>query len=183
MKGGTVYRREELSQLTSAVDRDLKELLSQGLVKKAAPGLYYRVQQSRFGDLPPAQNELVRAFLKTEDFLLTSLNAYNGLGLGLTQLTNEMLVYNRKRIGKFKLGGLVYHFKRPINFPKKASEEFLVVDLLNNYDDLPDPSDQLWSSLQKKVNESSQLKLQKAAVAFGKAKTLKILKEMISSGQ
>ena len=91
MKEGLVYRRHELSKFTSAVDRDVKELLHQGLVKKAAPGLYYRARQSRFGDLPPVQHELVRAFLKTDDFLLTSLNVYNGLGLGLTDRKSTRL--------------------------------------------------------------------------------------------
>jgi len=123
MSEGVVYRRQELAAFSKAVDRDLKALLKQQRIEKPAPGLYYRPKQSRFGPLPPDQKELVRAFLKTDDFLLTSPNVYNRLGLGLTQLSNEMLVYNRKRVGKFKLGGLVYHFKRPLNFPKKTSEE------------------------------------------------------------
>lgn len=180
MKAGSVYRRNQLAMLSKAVDRDLKELLQDGRIRKAAPGLYYRSKQSRFGPVPPEQRELVRAFLKTDDFLLTSLNVYNNLGLGLTQLSNEMLVYNRKRVGRFKLGGLVYNFKRPVNFPKKISEEFLIIDLLNNYDELAEPPSDLWQMLKNNVRKLSPAKLKRVASVYGKARAVKMLNELLS---
>lgn len=183
MKAGSVYRRDQLAMFSKAVDRDLKELLQDGRIGKAAPGLYYRSKQSRFGPVPPEQRELVRAFLKTDDFLLTSLNVYNSLGLGLTQLSNEMLVYNRKRVGRFKLGGLVYNFKRPVNFPKKISEEFLIVDLLNNYDELAEPPNDLWQVLRDKVQNLSPIKLRQIASVYGKVRTVKMLNELLSYEQ
>lgn len=180
---GRVYRRDELAAFSKAVDRELKQLVKEGRVMKAAPGLYFKPVNSRFGWLPPKQEELVRAFLKTEDFLLTSLNHFNGLGVGLTQLSNEMLVYNRKRVGKFKLCGLTYNFKRPSNFPTpgEVNEEFLLVDLLNNYDDLLEPPDRLWSSLKRKVGTLRTDELVKAAHRFGKARTNKMLKELTTN--
>ncbi|MDD3020027.1 MAG: hypothetical protein PHX61_03480 [Alphaproteobacteria bacterium] len=74
----------------------------------------------------------MRAFLKDDRFFIASLNAYNGLGVGATQLYNEQLVYNSKRDGRYELGGRIfYYIKRPY-FPSKVTEEFLLVDLLNN---------------------------------------------------
>lgn len=183
MKPGSVYRRNKLAMFSKAIDRDLKELLQNGRIRKAASGLYYRPKQSRFGPVPPEQREFVRAFLKTDDFLLTSLNVYNSLGLGLTQLSNEMLVYNRKRVGRFKLGGIVYNFKRPVNFPKKISEEFLIVDLLNNYDELAEPPNDLWQVLRDKVQNLSPIKLRQVASAYGKLQTVKMLNELLSYEQ
>ena len=121
--------------------------------------------------------------MKTDDFLLTSPNAYNSLGLGLTQLSNELVVYNRKRIGKFELGGIVFNFKRPINFPKTPSREFFLVDLLNNLEELPDPLDSLLSSLGRRIKEFSRPKLERNARAFGKARTIKMLMSLISDEQ
>jgi hypothetical protein len=181
MMEGVVYRRQELAAFSNAVDRDLKDLLKQGLLRKAASGLYYRARMSRFGALPPDSHELVRAFLQTNDFLLTSRNVYNALGLGLTQLTNELVVYNRKRAGSFLLNGLVYHFARPINFPKRTTEEFLVVDLLNNYNALVDPPDGLWSALQRKLQELPRRRIDKSAQAYGKAQTLKLIKNLTAN--
>ena len=97
MRLGKVYRREDLRSFSTAVDRDLKTLVAAREVKKLAGGLYYRPRKNRFGETPPDPQDLVRAFLKTDDFLLTSYNHYNQLGLGLTQVYNAYMVYNHKR--------------------------------------------------------------------------------------
>ena len=90
---------------STAVDRDLKSLVASRDVKKLAGGLYYRPRKNRFGDTPPDDRDLVRAFLKRPTSCLTSRNHYNQLGLGLTQVYNTYLVYNHKRSGDFSLGG------------------------------------------------------------------------------
>jgi hypothetical protein len=40
LRPGQVYRREELAQWSNAVDRHLKQLLSDGTLTKLAGGLY-----------------------------------------------------------------------------------------------------------------------------------------------
>ncbi len=184
MEAGRVYRREELSPFSKAVDRDLQKLVSSKRVEKVGPGLYHKPVASRFGPLPPKQHEVVRAFLKTDDFLLTSLNYFNGLGVGLTQLSNEMLVYNRKRVGKFTLGGLVYYFQRPLNFPKQneTSEEYLFVDLLNNYDNLHEAPEQFEDALKRKVNNLKRKNLLRMANMYGKVKANRKLQELLEHG-
>ena len=97
MLPGKVYRRKELSGFSTAVDRDLKTLVTAGQVQKLAGGLYYRPRTNPFGVTPPEDREVARAFLKTDDFLLTSYNYFNQLGLGLTQVYNDYMVYNHKR--------------------------------------------------------------------------------------
>lgn len=183
MELGRVYRREELTPFSNAVDRDLKELVKKDLVRKAGGGLYYRPRPSRFGGLPAKETDVVRAFLKTDDFLMTSLNVFNQMGVGLTQLTTEYLVYNRKRVGRFELDGQKYYFKRPPNFPshEEVNEEFHFVDLLNNYDDLSDPPDGLWSSLQRRVKDFSAEDLSRVAYQYGKASAQKKVKELLQS--
>jgi len=54
---------------------------------------------------------LVGGFLKDDRFLLTSMNAYNALGVGTTQLYSKKTVYNHKRHGDFTLGGMTYAFR------------------------------------------------------------------------
>jgi len=83
MKYGVVYRRARLLPYSNNLDRDLNTLIKQNKLKKAAPGLYYKPNQSRFGLLPAEDEALVKAFLK-KPFLMYSWNDYNKLGLGLT---------------------------------------------------------------------------------------------------
>jgi hypothetical protein len=184
MKVGHVYRREELIAFSNALDRHLQELTEQQLIIKAGPGLYYRPKQTRFGPLPADPKDVVKAFLKTDDFLITSLDAFNSLGVGLTQLVNESLVYNRKRVGRFVLDGQRYYFKRPTNFPKwnQVNKTFLFIDLLNNYDELLEPPDNIWSVLKLRVGEYPDKDLSKMAKLYGKESTKKMLKELTLNG-
>ena len=90
---GRVYRRQELEHFSSTPDRDLKTLVKSGEVERLAGGLYYRPERNAFGAVPPAERELVRACLKTDDFL-EPLTPTSTPGLGLTQLYNDSVVYN-----------------------------------------------------------------------------------------
>lgn len=136
LKPGQVYRRADLARWSKAVDRHLKQLMSEGTLHKVSQGVYAYPKKTSFGKVVPEDYKLVEAFLKTDDFLLFSPNAYNALGVGTTQLYNEQLVYNRKRHGKFKLGNRTFSFKMKPYFPKEVSEEFLLVDLVNNVNKL-----------------------------------------------
>lgn len=177
LKPGLVYRREDLLIYSKAVDRDLFTLLEQGTLEKAAPGLYYSPKMSRFGSLPPDENSLVKAFLRDNQFLLLSWNAYNSLGLGLTQVYNRTVVYNRKRHGVFQLANQECDFRRPTyGFPKKITPAFLVVDLLNNANELFDEDPNMLKIKIKSTLSSTLLKkAQYCAKKYGKVGTKKFL--------
>ena len=131
LRPGRVYRREDLAKWSASVDRHLKTLVVAGDLKKLRYGMYYCPKKLAFGEAPASEHELVRAFLRTDHFVVSSPNLYNQLGLGTTQLYNKRVVYNQKRRGTFDLGGCVYQFERRMNVPRKLSKEFLLVDLVN----------------------------------------------------
>jgi hypothetical protein len=93
----------------------LQELVSTGHLTKFARGLYYAPRESVFGPVPPADEDLVAAFLKDRNFLLFSPSAYNAAGLGTTQFYNATWVYNHKRHGVFTLGNRQYDFRQLLN--------------------------------------------------------------------
>jgi len=55
---------------------------------------------------------------------------------GTTELYNERIVYNHKRHEVVNLGNRTFNFKKRSTFPLKVSEEFLLVELVNNLDSL-----------------------------------------------
>ncbi|MCY4039548.1 MAG: hypothetical protein OXF09_08815 [Hyphomicrobiales bacterium] len=135
---GQVYRRADLLSLSNSIDRHLKQLVEEGMLTKLEFGLYYYPKQSVFGELPARNKKLIAAFLKDHRFLLTSPNAYNSLEVGLTQLYNTTWVYNHKRHGRIRLDRREYDFRIKPHFPKVLSEEFLLVDLVDNFHHLAD---------------------------------------------
>jgi hypothetical protein len=180
LEPGKVYRRNELTRWSKAVDRHLAMLVEEGTLEKVSPGVYYYPKLSVFGKVPAEENTLVRSFLKDDRFLVTSPNAYNSLGVGTTQLYNKTIVYNHKRHGVFKLGNRTFHFQMKHHFPAMLSKEFLLVDLVNNLDQLAEDSQEVLKNVEVKVPGMNQKKLSEAVDAYGNIKAKKILSPMLN---
>ena len=173
LRPGQVYRRAELAEFSNAVDRHLRQLVDDGALKKLRAGVYYRPKNSSFGEIPADERKVVATFLKDDDFLIVSLNAYNALGLGTTQLYNERFVYNFKRDGRFDLNGQKYYFLKSRRFPKKITDAFLLVDLINNIEFLAEDRDALKDRVVRKARALGADKLRRAVRAYGKVATRK----------
>lgn len=180
LRPGRVYRRADLAQWSKSVDQHTRELVDVGVLQKLRNGLYHYPKPSVFGQVPAGERELVQSFLKENDFLLTSPNAYNALGLGTTQLYNTYVVYNHKRHGRFTLGGLTFEFRRKPRFPRKLTEEFLLVDLLNNLPVLAEDTEALRARARDKMKDMDASKLRLAARDYGKVATRKFFDQVLA---
>ena len=63
LRPGRVYRREDFVPWSRSIDRHLKELTTDGTLRKLRKGLYYFPRKFEFGEAPADEHELVRAFL------------------------------------------------------------------------------------------------------------------------
>lgn len=180
LKPGQVYRRADLEPWSTAVDRHLKDLVDEGTLQKMSQGLYYYPVKASFGEVPPEDEKLVAAFLKSEDFLLTSPNLYNSLGVGTTQLYNTCVVYNHKRHGRLELGGKMFDFRLKHKFPKELSEEFLLVDLLNNLNQLAEDRTSVLNNVKVKVLGRLEAGLKRVVNAYAGERTKSLLNEWMS---
>ncbi len=179
LKHGKVYRREDLAKWSTSVDRHIKQLMALEELVKLSPGLYLHPKKTVFGKAPADDTSLVAAFLKDKRFLITSPNAYNALGVGTTQLYNETVVYNHKRHGHFRLGGRKFEFRRKPSFPEKVTEEFLLVDLMNNLDQLAEDEPSVVSRVKEKSERLNGKSLKHAAHEFGTVRTRKFFDNVI----
>ena len=182
LRPGQVYRRADLLLWSNAVDRHLKRLVDEGTLTKLAGGLYYYPKRTSFGAAPADDEKLVEAFLKDHRFLLTTPNAYNALGVGSTQLYNKTVVYNHKRHGRFKLGKREYDFRVKPHFPKSLSEEFLLVDLVDNLDRLAEQKSSLLEGVKKKASHVDAKALAKAVREYGGVKSRKFFEPFLANG-
>ena len=178
LKCGQVYRRAELADVSTAVDRHLRQLVDAGELRKLKTGVYYRPRKCVFGEVPPEDHKVVASFLKDDDFLVMSLNTYNGMGFGMTQLYNERLVYNHKRDGHMELNGQKFFFLKNRRFPKKPTDEFLLVDLVNNVDFLTEDKDALKERVAQRAWQFDKDKVLRAARSYGKVATRKYFEQV-----
>jgi hypothetical protein len=181
LRPGQVYRREDLTRWSNAVDRHLKQLVSDGTLTKLAGGLYLYPKQTVFGKAPPEDDKLVETFLKDDRFLLASPNAYNSLGVGTTQLYDKTVVYNHKRHGNFALGGRKFEFRVKPSFPRTLSREFLLVDLVNNLDRLAESKNEVLARVKERVASYDAPRLQRAARDYGNVRTKKFFAQTLNA--
>ena len=181
LKSGQVYRRADLARWSNAVDRHIVALLNEGYLEKLSQGVYHVPKKTVFGATPPDEEVLVRTFLKDDDFLLTSPNAYNSLGVGTTQLYNKRVVYNHKRHGEVKLGGRKFFFHAKHRFPKKLTQEFLLVDLVNNLKSLAEDQDEVLKKVVSKAKTMDTKKLQQSVNVYGSTKAKSLLGPVLNT--
>lgn len=180
LKRGKVYRRADLVRLSKSVDRQLKELVKEGTLHKLFTGVYYYPKKSVFGNVPLDEKNLVSAFLKDDHFLLISPNLYNSLGVGTTQLYNKKVVYNHKRYGKIRLGNRDFEFQLKRHFPSKITEEFLLMDLANNIDNIAEDHNAVLNNMLAKAFQMPRQKLKQAVLKYGNSKTRKMFDPLIN---
>ena len=131
LEPGRVYRTRDLSPWSANAPRLAKRLVAEGELVPLAHGLFAHPRHGRFGPVPPADEELMRAFLGDTPFVVTGPARWNALGLGTTAVFADTLVYNTKRSGRFVLGGRPFLLRR-VAFPDPAPPEWFVVDLLEH---------------------------------------------------
>jgi hypothetical protein len=183
LKQGQVYRRAELVHLSNAVDRHLAALVKEGFLEKLSAGVYYVPKKTAFGVAPPDEEELVRSFLKDDNFLLTSPNAYNSLGVGTTQLYNKRVVYNHKRHGEFTLGGRNFFFHVRHRFPKKLTKEFLLIDLVNNLENLAEDKETILRNVVVMARSMDARRFNQSLNSYGNVRTKVLLAPAIQQAK
>ena len=152
----------------------LIDICSNFMLTKLSNGLYYCPKKTAFGEVPAEDKKLVEAFLKDRRFLLHSPNAYNALGVGtLCSFIMKTIVYNHKRHGRFELGGRFFDFRVKPHFPKSLSEEFLLVDLVNNLDQVAEDRDTLIERVKRKALSMNRKAFAKAVRHYGSVRARK----------
>lgn len=179
LKPRVTYRRKDFIHLSSNVDRCLKKLILKKNLVKIRNGLYMCPENTSFGEALPSETQLIKTFLKDDRFVVYDLNQFNSLDLGLTQLHDKKIVFNRKRHGNFQFNGQTYSFYRWREAPKTLSKEFLYIEFLNQFDQLKEDSKKHKKLLKKRIGALNQKKLQQIANKYGKESTKKKLQSIL----
>ena len=89
-------------------------------------------RSTKFGLAPAEDDQLVRRYLGTDDFLFTGSPRWNALGLGATGVQTVTLVYNKKRTEDVVFGKRRFLFRRVAYPSTTPPPEWFAIDLLRH---------------------------------------------------
>lgn len=179
LEAGRVYRTRDLAAWSANAPRLARRLVLQGVLVPLAYGLFAHPKQGRFGAVPPADDELMRAFLDGSPFVFTGPDRWNALGLGSTAVFAAPLVYNTKRSGTFELGGRRFVLRR-VAFPENPPPEWFVVDLLEHADQAGASRADLTAALARSAFDRDRL--EEMAKRYGTKATQALVKRALAPG-
>jgi hypothetical protein len=179
-KAGAVYRTRDFATWTANPTRLAQRLVKQGALIPLASGLYGCPRPSRFGAVPPASEEVLRAFLDGGPFVFTGPEYWNALGLGATVMFPLQLVYNTKRSGEFTLGGQRYLLRR-VKFPRRPTPEWYAIDLVTHRAMVGLDLETLRAGLQRSLRQGAlnAALLRRMAEQFGTKETQQLIDTLV----
>lgn len=179
---GRVYRTRELAQWSANAPRLAQRLVRDGQLVQLAHGLFAAPRRSRFGEVPPTDEALLRAFLDGEPFVFTGPERWNALGLGTTAAFATPLVYNTKRSGRFTFGSRQFLLRR-VAFPETPSPEWFVVDLFENAEQAAAAREDLRGALEAalRAGKFDRDRLASMSTRYGSRRTQALVKAALGA--
>jgi hypothetical protein len=181
LQPGRVYRTRELASWGANAPRLAKRLVEEGVLVQLANGLFAAPKRSKFGVVPPSDEELMQGFLHGP-FVFTGPDQWNRLGLGTTAIFATPLVYNTKRSGLFKLGGREFLLRR-VAFPENPCPEWFVVDLFEHAAQAGTSRDELTEALARALKRGAfdRERLQTMSQQYGTKATEALIESVMAS--
>ena len=119
---GWVFTHVDFNSLDSVatVERVLSRMVASGEIKRIRRGIYYILENSRWGEVPPSQSNIIKALSRSmnTDFIPDGANALYQLGL-TQQVPMKQVYLTDKQISTIFIGKTAIEFKKVS--PKKLS--------------------------------------------------------------
>ncbi len=176
MEPGTTFKYQQLGvdrSEYSAAAKAIERCIQKGIIKRVSTGVFYKPQQTEFGELRPREEELLKPYLFENGkriAYITGIALYNRMGL-TTQVPKTIKVASRikritTQIGKLK----VKPVKSYIDVTNDNVQLLEILDALKDFKSIPDMDLQsAITILQNKItnlSESNQKKLLNYALKY-----------------
>ena len=113
----------------------LSRMCKEGSITRIAKGIYCRPKVSKFGTIPPSENEIVRSFTQNEQGVVVGYSLYNALKL-TTQVPKHVSVYSSLIEEQHRqIGNVVLH-QCNMKFDPEVCSVVHILDVLQHYGEI-----------------------------------------------
>lgn len=141
---GKVFNYSEFSDITDnyiALSKSLSRLTKNQKIKSVEKGVFYKPRKTRFGELKPNTEEIIRNEIKPNKKTIgyiTGVNMYNKLGF-TTQISNVVEIAIRtRRKPKEVMGIKIKYVENKVTISEETIQLLKYLDILKNIKKIPD---------------------------------------------
>ena len=110
----------------------LSRMCKDGSITRIAKGIYCRPKASKFGTIPPSENEIVRSFTENDQGVVVGYSLYNAMKL-TTQVPKRVSVYSSLIEEQHRqIGNIVLH-QCNMKFDPEVCSVVRMMDVLQHY--------------------------------------------------
>ena len=110
----------------------LSRMCKDGIITRIAKGIYCRPKVSKFGTIPPSENEIVRSFTENDQGVVVGYYLYNALKL-TTQVPKRVSVYSSLIEEQHRQIGNVMLHQCNMKFGPEVCSVVHMLDILQHY--------------------------------------------------
>ena len=141
---GTIFNYQELSiepNEYTAASKKIERLISNGIIKRASKGMFYKPKQTVFGTLQPKEDEFLKQYLFKNGQRVayeTGLSLYNKMGL-TTQVPVNIEIASKSRRSTIFIGNISIKPAKSYVDVTNENYEFLgILDAIKDFKNIPD---------------------------------------------
>lgn len=156
-----------------AAAKAFERLVASGTIKRASTGLFYKPKQTVFGELKPAEDELLRPYLYEKGHriaYITGLSLYNKMGL-TTQVPGIISIASRGKRIIAKVGNI--RIQAVKSYAEVSDDNYYLLELLDAIKDFKKIQDinrkgaiKILSDKINKLSRSDKQSLIKIAIGY-----------------
>lgn len=135
---GKMYRERFSEQMSEAAfAQAISRLCKSGEVQRISKGIYCRPKKTRFGMVPPSEQEIVEQFTSEDNGVVIGYALYNALGV-TTQVSKRIEAYSSITDEQLKQIGNVTIHKADLEYHVSMKDVIRLMELLHHYRDIQD---------------------------------------------
>ena len=133
---GRVYRENFTDEMNEAAYYQmLSRMCKAGSIMRISKGIYCRPKLSKFGTVPPSENEIIRSFTENDRGVIVGYSLYNALKL-TTQVPKRVFAYSSLLEEQYRQIGNVVLQQCCMNFDAQVCSVVQMLDVLQHYGEI-----------------------------------------------
>lgn len=131
------FEQFNFSMSEAAFYKALERMVKEYVLIKISKGIYARPEQSKYGIVPPSEEEIISNFIENNKGIVIGYQLYNLLNIS-TQISKNIKIYCNMIKQQTKTIGNVFIERKEVDFSDEVCKVIEMLEILSNFNSIQD---------------------------------------------